>query len=102
MAKKSATTTRKRKPAKKVRKAKATNGSTKKAARETMIIASVAENPRRKGTISHKNYEAMVRFIKGKRNVKVADLIAATEYRVQDFNSDLARGHVTVLRSRRG
>jgi hypothetical protein len=93
MAKKS-TTTRKRKAAK-----KAKVGSSKKY--ETMIVSSVAaENPRRKGTKAAKLFDTMAAYVRGRRNVKVSDLIAATDYRVQDFNWDLKRGHVVVRAAR--
>lgn len=70
--------------------------STKKS-REGMVIVSVLPNPRLKGSISYKNYEAMAKFVKGKRNgVKVAELIAETNYRVEDFNSDLAHEYIKV------
>jgi hypothetical protein len=93
MAKKS-TSTRKRKGA-----AKKKVGVTKKY--ETMIVASVvAENPRRKGTKAAKLFDAMAAYVRGHRNVKVSDLIAATDYRIQDFNWDLKRGHVVVRAAR--
>lgn len=91
------------------------NGKAKKAAaktsfskqsnrknRETMVIVSAETlNPRRAGTISHKNYAAMLRFTKGgKKHVPVVDVLTNTDYRIQDFNSDLAKGFVKVLRSK--
>jgi hypothetical protein len=95
MAKKSATT-RKRKVA--AKKAKKAVGSTKY---ETMIVASVAaENPRRKGTKAAKLFDAMASYVRSHRNVKVSDLIAATDYSTQDFNWDLKRGHVAVRAAR--
>jgi hypothetical protein len=99
MAKKSATTRKRKVAAKKARKAaRAKVGSTKY---ETMIVASVVpENPRRKGTKAAKLFDAMASYVRSHRNVKVSDLIAATDYRVQDFNWDLKRGHVAVRAAR--
>ena len=86
-----------KKTAKKTSTSKAPTYLTKAKDRETMIIVSaLPENPRRKGSKSAKHYDAMAKFIKGKRGVSIATLLTETPYRIEDFHSDLAREYIKV------
>lgn len=84
------------------KKATAKKKATKKAAKrvrknpfgsDMVIVASSLpdENPRHEGTKNYGRFEGMVKHVKKNRNATVADVIANTDYRRNDFEWDLER-----------
>jgi hypothetical protein len=83
----------KKKAAKKA--AKAANGEKKvrrsKFGTDMKIVGLPSENWRREGTANHGRAAEVISFMKKKPNATVAEVIAGTSYRKNDFDWDLER-----------
>ncbi len=55
-----------------------------------------AVNPRREGNVSHAKFEEMKAFMLANQSATVADVIAGTTYKRNDFEWDFDRGDIKV------
>jgi hypothetical protein len=63
----------------------------------TTVIKSAVENPRKPGTGAHARYDAMRTFVaKARGKATVAEVMAATGYRKDDFEWDVSRGYLVT------
>jgi hypothetical protein len=60
-------------------------------------IQVVNGNPRREGTKAHSLYEKMASFVINNPNAPLAEVMAETGYRRQDFDWDRDRGNIKVV-----
>lgn len=79
----------------------ATNGAAPrpKFGSDVRISALPAENPRRKGTKNYVRFDELQKFMKKKPQATVADVIAGTTYRRNDFEWDLEKGVFKTARA---
>lgn len=82
----------KKKAAKKAAKANGEKrASRSKFGNDMRIVGLPSENWRREGTANHGRAAEVISFMKKKPNATVAELIAGTSYRKNDFDWDLER-----------
>ncbi len=77
-------------------KAKANNGKSRSRIPEGKIIIKAKANPRREGTKAHKLYAEMEAYVKKHPGATAADVLAKTNYRINDLQWDLSRKDIEV------